>query len=84
MQDSAIGAYSRINNLVKGFDKKIMQAAFKVHRLTMCKRFRVHRLTMVRCGSNNDDEKTDECQNKRFRVKQTDDNEGGRGEGEGR
>lgn len=37
MQDSAIGAYSRINNLVKGFDKKIMQAAFKVHRLTMCK-----------------------------------------------
>ncbi|KAJ1419051.1 RmlC-like cupin domain superfamily [Sesbania bispinosa] len=28
--DPLIGAYSRIDNLVKGFDKKIMQAAFKV------------------------------------------------------
>ncbi|XP_057444971.1 vicilin-like seed storage protein At2g18540 [Lotus japonicus] len=28
--DPSIGAYSRINKLVKGFDKKIMQAAFKV------------------------------------------------------
>ncbi|KAG4386526.1 hypothetical protein GLYMA_11G065800v4 [Glycine max] len=28
--DPSIGAYSRINELVKGFDKKIMQAALKV------------------------------------------------------
>ncbi|XP_027362675.1 vicilin-like seed storage protein At2g18540 [Abrus precatorius] len=28
--DSSIGAYSRINELVRGFDKKIMQAALKV------------------------------------------------------
>ncbi|AES94919.2 cupin family protein [Medicago truncatula] len=28
--DPSIGAYSRINELVKGFDKKIIQAAFKV------------------------------------------------------
>jgi len=30
MQDPSIGAYSRINELVKGFDTKIMQAALKV------------------------------------------------------
>jgi hypothetical protein len=31
MQDSSLGAYSRINELVKGFDEKIIQAAFKVY-----------------------------------------------------
>jgi len=30
MQNPSIGAYSRIDELVKGFDKKIMQAALKV------------------------------------------------------
>jgi len=33
MQDPSIGAYSRINELVKGFDKKIIQAAFKVYNM---------------------------------------------------
>jgi len=41
MQDPSIGAYSRINELVKGFDKKIMQAALKVllkpHNVQLCK-----------------------------------------------